>query len=203
MSNVKILSYLESDISDGIIKEADSTENKVAIMVDIETLSTAKNAKIISIGAVAIDLGETRKIIGRFSINVSSNTPQYMDFAEDDDTKAWWKSDQLEGARKCLEGPTHSISQSLKEFADWMSNFEIDSLWSKGITFDAIILENAFAVCEIEWPIRFWQLCCLRSLCHFEKLNIPRFGVAHCALDDAMHEAFQYINFYENCLKSK
>ena len=64
------------------------------IMVDLETISTANNAVIVSIGATRFTLHEG--IIDKFSINVDPFDAKKYGLHIDPDTIAWWKKQPKE-----------------------------------------------------------------------------------------------------------
>lgn len=118
------------------------------IMLDLETLSTRKDAAIIQIAAVAFD-PETGEISSSFNAFIR-NPSGHVDVP----TVAWW----MQQAQAATLGAAVAASSAddewsaLGAFSDWLeclaadagSPAAIEALWSHGATFDIVVLENAY-----------------------------------------------------------
>lgn len=176
------------------------------IMVDIETLSAAKNAALVSIGAVFFNpaTGELGEQFYR-TITRKSCEDTWLDV--DPDTVAWWEK-QSDEARAALNSTkAMHLAVALHQFAAWI---EIHSeehrpfLWGNGPSFDCAILATAFAAVDIKLPWRYSNERCVRTIVDLGRslLNIdPKHsqiaGVAHNALDDAIHQAKYVSQIYQ------
>lgn len=163
------------------------------IMLDLETLSSAPDAVIVSIGAVTFrvdgepTIAEERKL---FSIIVDGASAQEAGGHIDARTVAWWLQ-QSDAARASLQAsqPTH-INVALQSFAHWVSQFEKPTIWGNGAGFDNVILRRAYERSHLITPWGNYQDRCYRTLKNLARhIPISRIGVAHSALDDALSQA--------------
>lgn len=157
------------------------------IMLDLETLGTRHDAMIISIGAVYFDR-YTGEIGLAFSANI--NPVGFADkFSMDYDTIKWWM-EQSDNARKLVMEAPFEIREALAGFSAFVGDGSDKLIWSHA-TFDMPIIQNAFDVFGIKFPIPFRNARDLRTLMdltdHHTKLE--REGVHHHALDDAKYQA--------------
>ena len=142
--------------------------------IDIETLSTAKNAVVLSIGAVYVNTIKRHGSIIDFPhefykvirINDQLNHGRHIDY----DTLAWWlKRDEkvrnvtFEGMPGAPEAVT--LDQALYDLKAWtlyISKGEDRNFWAKGVGFDGAIIESAFTgpgkmLDHPTFPFRGWQ----------------------------------------------
>ena len=167
----------------------------VHIVPDIETLSTKPNAMILSIGAVAVCEG---KIVGKFYQNINPTNLEDYGFESDVDTVNWWNSPDRDLARADLQDDQVSIVVALYLFHEWITELQGETIWGYGSDFDTVIIKNAFDKLNIEWPIKFWNHRCLRTLTAQLDIKVKREkGVHHNALDDAINQG----NALIECLK--
>lgn len=119
---------------------------KSHVMLDLETLSTRKDAAIIQIAALEFDplTGETGRSFNTFIRNPSGHL--------DVQTVAWWMQQaQAAAIGAALASPDscgHDAT-AVSAFAEWLGNdtargCKLEALWSHGATFDLVLLENAF-----------------------------------------------------------
>lgn len=160
-------------------------------MLDLETMSTSKDAAIVSIGAVRFnkltgELGEA------FYQLVNLKSAQRAGGRIDGDTVIWWLS-QREEARKALIGDESVlIETALKQFSEWMRKYPVGELWANGPDFDNTILEAAYN--RLGWtpPWSYKINRCYRTIAaqHPEVSRIIIQGeVEHNALADALIQA--------------
>lgn len=173
------------------------------VMVDLETMATTADAAVISIGAVKFDLNsETIDNHGFYaSVTVQSN----LDYGRliNEDTMKWWMQ-QSEDARKVFIEPGKlGIDQALENFVDWIQDYHVDKtkaasvmmnrrVWSNGANFDEPILAHALTQCRQAIPWKFYNVRCVRTYKNLpgaKDITIPRVGVHHNALADAMTQA--------------
>lgn len=170
------------------------------VMVDLETLSTAPNARIIAIGAVKFEPGE-----GVYDNYYQAiKTPRLEDLDQidwiDDDgfhvSKAslqWWK-EQTDRAQMVFIDPNAiPIADALDSFTKWVTSEEPADkirLWGNGASFDNVILASAYRLCNKEQPWRFWNDRCYRTVKNmYPMIPTQRLGTHHNALDDAATQA--------------
>ncbi len=162
------------------------------VMADVETLSTADNAIILSIGGVLFD-AET--IVDKFHVGIDPVDAERFGLKIDAAT-AWnyWADPARDAARKQLfDLPKVDLYAALDGFALWVSGTptsERGSLWGNGATFDNVLIKNAYAAAGIESPFSYRQQECYRTFKNrFPDIAYHQIGVAHDALDDAESQA--------------
>ena len=124
------------------------------VMVDIETLSTKKNAVIVSIGAVRFDpratLEEPVKLPNWFYSIVGVPSQQHRHI--EPSTLSWWFK-QNESARKAVEEALvcrEHYTAALDRFAEWLLvGGEPQAIWANSPSFDLVILRDAFENTEL------------------------------------------------------
>lgn len=155
------------------------------VMVDLETLGNGSNAVITSIGAAKFN-----------SFGVTDTFMEYVDpescaeagLQMDVSTVLWWMK-QSDAARSAFAQKGQHLAVALQGFAAW---FPKDAcLWGNGATFDNVILSNAYKAVGQKAPWPYWGDRCYRTVKNlFPVVKAPAFaGVAHNALDDAVHQA--------------
>ena len=183
------------------------------VMIDIETLSTSKNAVIISLGAVFFDI-ETGKIGSSFYYTIKRDSCWTYGLEEDGETLLWW-SEQSEEAKAALTCPdAEELPQVLHDFAGWLAENTPEDLkveiWGNGPSFDNAILDNAYRACDIKTPWRYSNERCVRTIVNLgrqllninPKATIERVGTHHNALADAEHQA-KYVSAIYKALNAK
>lgn len=168
----------------------------IDISIDLETLSNKFNSPILSIGAVRFD-----RVTGK------TGRTFYVEIDPDDairhgivsaSTLAWWIKQDAK-ARRVFEPSDKKVSlrAGLQALGDFVRAQGAGSKpWGNGSSFDITILEHAYEVAgqglEPQW--KFWDMRDMRTIIDvaemggFKKLHLTT-GVAHNALDDAMHQA--------------
>ena len=173
------------------------------IMVDLETLSTRANARIVAIGAVKFTA--ENGIYDKFYQPVA--TPPFDQlrifnisvfnrkslFHIDEKTLEWW-ADQSEEAKEVFDDPNAvSLDTALKSFSSWvLQDNDKDNIymWGNGAAFDNAILSMSYALCGLEQPWHFWNDSCYRTVKRLHPdVSITRYGTHHNALDDAESQA--------------
>lgn len=174
------------------------------VMIDLETLGTAPGSALLSIGAVKFDL-VTGQIGREFHVAVTLQSGVLAGMTIDAGTLAWWMAPERQAAREVQAGMSAvPLPLALEEFAHWLTHDENEvttlqpEVWCKGGSFDFPILGAGFRLIGQDVPWKFWNENCCRTLfavakkTHgFRLAKVP--GTAHCALDDARHQAEQVI----------
>lgn len=154
-------------------------------MIDLETMSTASNAAIVSIGAVHFD---DTGIFDEFYVNIDLESCMKKGMKVDGSTVMWWLK-QSDDARKALRGDNVPIIDALRSFRDWLPKGNLQ-VWGNGASFDNVILGNAYKAHNgtVPWP--YYGDRCFRTFkCSFKGIEVPNVGEHHNALDDAKWQA--------------
>lgn len=169
-------------------------------MIDLETMSTAKTAAILSIGAVEFEV-EGEIILSEFCQNVELSSCIHLGMHAMQDTLDWWSKDSQKEARDSLTKDAIAIDAALVKFLDWIGDAEGIIPWANGATFDLPILENAFKVCRRPIPWKYYNESCYRTMKRlYPGVLVSREGMKHNALDDARYQA-KHLMRIVNCLK--
>lgn len=168
------------------IINSDLIQGTVHIVPDIETLSTVPNSMILSIGAVAVCNGQ---IIGDFYQNINPTNFEDLGFEASSSTIDWWNSPEQAAAKADLQDDQVPLDEALQLFQQWILEVNGEWIWGYGSDFDVVILKNAFDKMCIEWPFKFWNHRCLRTLCSVLDIKVPREkGIHHNAFADAVNQ---------------
>lgn len=168
------------------------------LMLDLETMSTASNAYIRSIGAVFF----SQNGLGA-EFYQSCDGPLQPGSHVDENTKKWW-ANQSQEAQKALVNPRlMDLEATLRDFAIWVARERMAHsvakngtdvevwVWGNGGDFDPVIVDNAFKRSNRSTPWAFYNVRCYRTLKNlFRSVPAAEFvGEKHNALDDAKHQA--------------
>lgn len=161
------------------------------IMLDVETLGTAADAVILSIGAVRFDLDSDK--IGDEGFYASVSVESNLDWKRrvQEDTLIWWMK-QAPAAQTVFHEAKTPLDVALSDFSDWMADTPDAYVWSMGADFDLPMIAHAFRSMSMEVPWKFWNSRCARTyktLPQAAKVKIARAGTHHNALDDAVYQA--------------
>lgn len=156
------------------------------IMIDIETLGTANDAVILSIGAARFV--ET-DIIDSFHVGVSPESCQQYGLKIDASTVVWWMSPERDEARAAMmKLDKLDLYEALSGFSDWYGEESLPT-WGNGASFDNVVLRNAFSAVNIQCPWKFWDDRCYRTMKNLAPgVTLERKGTHHNALDDAIYQ---------------
>jgi len=175
-----------------------------ALMIDCETLSLKHNAAILTIGAVVFDpygnntVSELMSARNSLYLEVSLDGQDKLygrDF--DADTILWWMEQPEESRMRAFHGKADmSLPGALQALTFWAvatsgclaENLEV---WSKGIANDYVWLENATHALHLNWPFRYRNARCLRTL--QEISGIQPFDVSGLTKHHAQHDAIYQV----------
>lgn len=164
------------------------------VMLDLETMGNGSFSAITAIGAATLFTG-TQELhdIYKFSEDVSLQSSVDVGLQMDASTVIWWLQ-QSEEARKPFktnEGSDH-LTVVLKKFSSYIDHVKSIvgdsniSVWGCGVSFDNVILSNAYKTVGIKAPWEFWQDRCYRTLKNmYPQIKLDRVGTLHIAVDDA------------------
>jgi hypothetical protein len=184
-----------------------------AVMVDLETMSTAPNAAIVAIGAVQFDpFGSDTEDSIRADpsrlfytvISFESNEAEERHFSVS--TIKWWLGQSKEAQTALLNPNTH-LRGALTEFRMWVDALRpsVDRVWAKSPEFDCVILKNAYDAVGQVWPFQYWNSRDVRTVVElaYPEGDEPRIGggIAHNALDDTIRQALAVQDAYRTIHK--
>ena len=167
----------------------------IDVMLDLETIGTKPGSVILSIGACVFNLPFVES---EFYCTINREDSVANGMTIDPSTLDWWQK-QSPDARKVLDdtagvGCGYPLAAGLTAFQRWLSTLaplkEI-ALWGNGSDFDNVLLAQAYAAAKMDYPIRYYNNRCFRTLKNLGfAVNEPeRKGTFHNALDDAKHQA--------------
>lgn len=160
------------------------------LMVDCETLDLGERPVLLSIGAVVFD---DEQIHQYFHVAIDVETAKAHGFTVSQDTLDWWDT-QSASARSAAFNGTYHIECALMALVNFYKQYECQEIWSKGALADIRWINNALDYFDIKHPWKFSGEFCFRTLLKsVPKFEIPFSGVEHNALDDAAHQAKQFI----------
>jgi hypothetical protein len=171
------------------------------IILDIETLSTSINALILTIGAIKFKRTEKLKELKDMEtlyIRIDIKSCQKLQMDVDTNTEIWWNNQSEEARFEALKNPDRV---PLKDGLIQLSNFVKNSrcIWANSPSFDCIILENAYNLCNLKVPWDFWNLRDCRTLYDIGKVNLNKISeVEHNALSDCYRQLKGVYISFEN-----
>ena len=161
------------------------------LMVDIETASREPNAAILSIGACLfhpyIESAPEDLPKKEWRIDPESSLAYDLHFCQG--TLAWWEKQSPESRRIAFSG-----DRDLKEALTELHVFAMPAtkVWANDPDFDCTILKKACEVTSAPWGFQYWDSMATRTIkwLAYPTGGEPKHdGVAHSALDDAVHQA--------------
>ena len=162
---------------------------KNKLMVDCETLDIGERPVLLSIGAVVFN---DQQILHYFDAGIS--TESTTDFDVSQDTLDWWSEQSLAAREQAFSG-TENIKDALIRLVNFYTQHECTEIWSKGALADIRWINNALSHFDIDRPWKFYKEFCFRTLLKsVPQFEIPFTGTPHSALDDAIHQAKQFIH---------
>lgn len=165
-------------------------------MVDLETMSTANNAAIVSIGAVAFT---SEEVFEKFYVTISLEECAHYKMDISPSTVLWWMR-QSDVARAELWAPaTRTMCDALVDFSAFYRTQQCETLWGNGAAFDNVILASAYDVAGVIRPWKYNADRCFRTMkAVMPAEDHPRAGIYHNALDDAVWQAEYLIKSNHN-----
>jgi len=163
------------------------------VMIDLETVGTATNSAILTLGAVEFSKYGLKE---QFYCNINVQSCIDVGLILQADTLQWWMQ-QSEEARTEAFSLGIPLRQALLEFAQWLPNDAL--VWGNGSDFDNAILATAYRAIDIPLPWKFWNNRCYRTFKNmYPSIKLQRSGTYHNALDDAITQATHMINILNN-----
>ncbi len=168
-------------------------------MPDIETLSTASNATVLTLGACSFDL-DTGEVLDTISLRFSLEDQKQLARDISKSTMEWWGK-QGEAAKKeaFRQDDALPVLEAVKQFDKWVVTQRSKdprmkaNMWANDPDFDLVILTSLFRDVGLEPPWQYWESRSVRTMkmiAEMRKVALPkREGVHHNAVDDAVHQA--------------
>ena len=170
-------------------------------VVDVETLSTRFDAKVLSIGAAFYDA------------NTKCGATFYAEFGDDGGhmdmgTWDWWTKQNKQWFEAVYAG-TNTVAPALGDFCNWVERHNTDpnTIFASRGNFDFPILESCIRrnmPAETQFPWKYWQtfdIRCMQML--FPDVEVPVNPLPHHALSDAAHELGHLLNMIEALRRMK
>jgi len=165
------------------------------IMIDLETMSTAPNAAIVAIGAVAFDTDLFTLHPLEFYTTVSLQSSMDAGLHVSASTILWWLQHDDEARAELVGRGALRLSDALARLTSWMLAVIPDKdkrlVWGNGAAFDNVILAAAYAATWGTFPWHFWNDRCYLTMKNlYPATGMPTFvGTKHKAVDDARMQA--------------
>lgn len=173
------------------------------LMIDLETLSTAPDAVILSMGAVAFDerahlSGQPNVCATAFYRALNIEEQKAMGRRVDESTMAWWAQQSPE-ARAVFDEEKAPVRQALEEFGAFIAERTVGKEfvlpWGNGADFDLVLLSSLHQWRGVKVPWRYHNHRCFRTLKNLlpedyaiAQQSVDRIG-HHNALADAAWQA--------------
>lgn len=170
-------------------------------MIDLETMSVASNAAIVSIGACAFDLYSQQPITNQFEVNISLESNEKVGRHISASTVMWWMQQSQDAQRALYESEQYTLEVGLNKLQKWIDEVSprITHVWANDPDFDVVILKNAFDQCHRMWPFHFAANRSMRTIFELAYPDIDKLkevreyfrsqGTHHRAVDDAVAQA--------------
>lgn len=178
------------------------------IMIDIETLSTAKNAVVLSIGAVFFN-PKTGDILAEFykELRLLDQHNRKIDIG----TVQWWVQQVAQHPERAKifsqennndRCPTRNALLLLRDFIEQHKLVDQDlAVWACDPDFDLDILADLYAEYDIRVPWKFYEPKSVRTVRMLGKeMGLPKLEdqKTHNALEDCIRQAKEVHRVYFN-----
>lgn len=163
---------------------------KNKLMVDCETLDIGERPVLLSIGAVVFD---ENGIYQYFQADIDIESSKACGFTVSQSTLDWWDQQDPIAKNMAFAGKER-IDVVLRKLVEFYLNHGCTEIWSKGALADIRWINNALDYFGIERPWKYYKEFCFRTLLKSApRFKIPFAGIPHNALDDAIHQAKEFI----------
>jgi len=169
-------------------------------MIDLETMSTAMDAAILSIGVQPFDpreevIDEARGLLIHVDLQACLNAGLRLEAS----TVMWWMTQSDDARAALVAREPLMLSEALREltaFGQRNGGWAWAKVWSNGAAFDIPILETAFRRCRLDIPWEYNNVLDVRTM-KWLAPDVPKVtpSVAHNALSDAQAQAV----YVQNC----
>lgn len=160
------------------------------VMLDLETWGTRPGSALRSIGAVAFR-PDGVNVWERFYRNIDKESCLMAGLTVDAKTVSWWQKQSPEAVAR-LDGDQQPLADVANAFHAFFRLNYGRFVWCHGANFDEPLWSAACRALGFSVPWKYWDTRCTRTLfamADFDMKSVPREGVAHDALADAIHQA--------------
>jgi len=163
-------------------------KSETELMLDLETMSTASNAAIIAIGAVAFTGPQVTDTFYTL-VNLESAIEAKADVSAS--TVIWWlKQSEQARAEFFKQDTAPSLKVALEEFASFCKSYKPTKVWGNGASFDNVILSNAYKSQGMAVPWPYYADSCFRTIrALYEPLGYFEPSVTKMIAHHALHDA--------------
>lgn len=161
------------------------------LMIDMETLSTATDASILTIGAVKFDpLGNdiVDNTMEKLYLTIDLDSSADLNLSIDDSTIDWWSRQSQQAIDHAFNNSDSiDIRDAFKQL--YKFGWGCQRFWSNGAGFDIVICETVFKRLNMSPPWKYWQVRDVRTI--FDLGIDPERPpiLKHHALEDAWNQA--------------
>jgi len=167
---------------------------------------------LISIGAVYFDI-RTGTLGAQFSVNIDLRSSVSKGMMTDEKTIKWWNGPSNAEALELTKVDMVTLPDALMEFMNWIAeNRKQPMMWGNSSSFDNVILDEAFKLCELPFPshyrqwrdMRTWTQELGKDLLGLKKKDFSHLEEdwqAHVALDDAIKQARIISEIYQEAIR--
>lgn len=165
------------------------------IALDLESLGTAPNSIILSVGMCRFDVAR-RTTWDDFKVNIDAKDSAKYGMVADPETVEWWSTQPREAFKAATKDPV-SVDTALTMIRGYMEKTRNPNLWSYGSLFDFPMLEWTFkAAGHKRVPWSYKRANCGRTMANVFGAYEERGGTKHTALDDAKWLAHGIMDFF-------
>jgi hypothetical protein len=167
-------------------------QDQLQIMLDLETLSLAPHAVIVSIGATKFTLKDG--IIDTFSINVDPLDGRTLGLDIDPETINWWK-DQPKEISDMWKVDPKPVKDALTAFCLWYGGKSLP-IWANSPSMDCVVIKESMKVTNTPCPWNFRDECDYRTLNKLLPIEFEKGDKAHSSLDDAIYQTKHLLKIF-------
>lgn len=171
-------------------------KNKTHLVLDIETLSTAKSAAVLSIGWAII---KNCNIIQQNEVRLRLAEQIALGDVSADTLKWWLDGEKMDAMKALALLPEYSADIALTILGNSVTNtgtrWDEVMVWGNAPSFDCDILEHQYRVLGRGKPWKYWNERDIRTLRDVAKLDRVTPKIAHSAMWDAVAEAEMLCNY--------
>ena len=185
-----------------------SNKDDNEVMIDIETLSTKNNACILTIGAIKFNrtnttvkpLEELTNEKKTFYVRINRKSCLLLGMDVDVKTIEWWNTLPEEVRHEAIYNKENrmEIRRALTELSEFLIG--VNLFWSQG-SFDYNILENAYKVCNMPLPWKYWQIRDSRTIFDFLNVDLKSIKIDGSNSHNALDDSYKQILGIKSCKK--
>lgn len=144
------------------------------VMVDLETLGTEINSVILTIGAVKFNRADPPRYPAEkkdaFYRRVDIESCKRLGLKIDPATMEWWNNQNASSRDEAFNvNDRRELKAVLEQFSLWLG--QCGKIWSHGASFDIPILENAYRLCQLPCPWKYYNVRDTRTIYDLAGLN--------------------------------